>query len=74
MVNDTCLETVNWWGKENMQPFLTSLTVTYLLAELDHLHQWPEVLVGFVVWLFLFGVTRNFLVHRLSFICRHQSP
>ena len=48
MVNDTCLETVNWWGKENMQPFLTSLTVTYLLAELDHLHQWPVVLVGFV--------------------------
>jgi len=44
---------------------LTSLLVTYLLAELDHFHQSPEVLVGFVVWLFLFGVTRNFPVHRL---------
>jgi drug/metabolite transporter (DMT)-like permease len=57
-----------------MQPVLTALIAPYLLAERNHLYQCLGFWLGLSVWLFSFGVMRNFPAHRLSFICCCQSP
>ena len=54
MINDACLGSVNWWGKENIYPASRTRRIT-VADELLFLLLWSSGCIGFKIALSLWG-------------------